>query len=472
MNPYFVRGEGWREIPKRIYARIEYIEQSSDDAGMYVVGFDAVDADLPGFGRDFFELTTALERTDQIRAYWRSSFDRESEEADGFFDRLPMFHLEATMPVDWNSVARWQTTNSWIELSLDHKGSFPVDVFGGLFEEATVRRATEKRMLPDRRRALNALFNMRFWPGSSGALIRKAMTRSCHIDQLRVFDIGQGSANALCCECGYVMYYFDAGCGVYRNKNTNPPSIEFCICDKPVVILSHWDADHWAGALEDKDLLAMTWIAPRQKIGVRHVAFAKEILNAGGQILITSASGAWKVTSKSKQTLILKRCTGPASDRNRSGLALTVEDKSSGRGWLLTGDAPYDVIPGPLPPNLSAVVVPHHGGNMGKQSVAMVAPAVGTYGRLVYSFGPDNAHGSTGARHPTSATVNLHASAGWIHTGWNQSTPGSPTSGSSVMSTATHGGKHFGGIAIGWDAPPSAHGSCCRCNKSMPITQA
>ncbi len=252
-----------------------------------------------------------------------------------------------------------------------------------------------------------------------------------------------------------------------------PPSgLSFCTCDTPTVLMSHWDADHWAAATLDSKLLQLTWVVPRQSISHTHTAFGNNILRAGGRILVVGTAPPPICRSTSGQILHLRRCTG--ADRNGSGLALIVEDTASNRGWLLTGDAAYNQIPGPLPVDLAAVIVPHHGAAMGTASIPP-PPSGHQYSRLLYSFGPDNKHGrgTPPIQHPTQSAVSVHTAAGWTHNGWI-TPPGFATANAPVLATATHKISHESGIAVGWTSTPPVNplsGHVGSCSDVMPVTQ-
>ena len=96
------------------------------------------------------------------------------------------------------------------------------------------------------------------------------------------------------CTCGLPICYFDLGCGVYRNARTRPENLQFCNCYNPPIILSHWDADHWAGTNQDRRFLQSRWVAPRQSVGPSHTKFANKILWSGGSLLIVQ--GPWYPT--------------------------------------------------------------------------------------------------------------------------------------------------------------------------------
>lgn len=475
MNPYFFEGDGRRDYPARSYAKLEQIEPpNAEGEGDILFAFDAVDADWRGFEPgEIFSLDA--EGDERRSRFWAQRFAGgargDTDEPDPF-DKLPMYRIELTLPRhDMMAEKLLGFDNRWLEIELGADQGPEVDVFGGLFTEPVPARMTHMPQPAPHAAILDRLFDMDDWPDASEDELTRALAFRCRIEQLLVFDVGQGSANALVCQCGIPLGYFDVGCGVYRNMKTRPPTVSFCTCEPPVVILSHWDADHWAGAMTDRKLLAMTWITPRQSISTTHKALGNYILKAGGRLLIippTLPSLAWHSPS---QSLELRRCTG--TDRNGSGLALIAADHDEQRAWLLTGDAGYQFIPPPLPGNLSAIVVPHHGADMG---AASSPPAYShlPYSRLAYSFGPGNAHGRTSVSHPTAPAVAAHVASGWPHGLWMPPPPALQPAGAPVVATASHGSTHHGGIAIGWSAAPDARqiAKAHHCAAVMPITQS
>ncbi|QCX51607.1 metallo-hydrolase/oxidoreductase [Ralstonia pseudosolanacearum] len=474
MNRYFIPGEGRRGYPRRAYARIDEIEPINLEAADFVsISLDAVDADWTGFqARHLLSLIESENGAKRLAAYWKYLFlegpPRKSNFSDGPFDDLPLYQIEITLPRGSDLLGTLIYEDGWLEICLAENGGVAVDVFGGLFSEPAVARLVSISR-STATNALNAVFDMQSWPDASELELRRALNIKCEITQLHMLDVGQGGAVAIICECGRPIYYFDVGCGVYRNTKTNPNPIQFCVCDDPPVILSHWDSDHWAGANLDTDLLKRVWIAPRQTVGAKHIAFANRILSAGGKILLVpqAFSGTFQA---GQQKLKLQQCKGAPTDRNGSGLVLVVEDQNTDRGWLLTGDAPYNLIPGPLPSDLAAVVVPHHGADMGPGSKPPLC-SQHAYSRLLYSFGPGNAHGRTSVRHPTAAAVSAHSASGWGHGAWLPPPPGRGLAGHPVLATASHPHSHHGGIAVGWTSAPPTAAHLASCGKAMQVTQ-
>ncbi|OBU58942.1 hypothetical protein [Stenotrophomonas maltophilia] len=476
MNRFFSTESTESEYPQTAYARVDQFEPIYfDEAEEVTIAFDAMDASWRGF-REGGPLD--LNRAEQeVKRYWTQLFEGGGEIADNpivsGLDEVPLYRIEITVPTSHEYVSLLRDGAQWVQIELAPRGEIEAFVFAGAFAnpvQAWIESLTPKGVPAT---ALDRIFDMSLWPKATEAQISAELPRGCPIEQLLMLDIGQGSANALTCKCGLPRLCFDVGCGVYGNKKTCPPGIQFCTCDKPLVILSHWDADHWTAATLDTDLLKLTWIVPCQTISQSHATFAASILAAGGKLLIFPPYGT--VTWGAPQ-LEIRQCKGALNNKNESGLVLIVTNKELDRTWLLMGDAPYNLIPGDLPENISVIVAPHHGAKMSPNSVPPARPAH-DYARLLYSFGPGNTHGRTKVQHPTIESVIVHQSEGWKHGSWVPpmlpSDPGSTVAGldGDVLATAVHLVDHIGGARVGWLGMPSAPIHLLTCGKTMSIPQ-
>ena len=376
---------------------------------------------------------------------------RENRPSENPFDEMPIYRIEVTSRRgdEFWDVLKGFSEEEWVTLELDSRGSFPVDVYGGILAaavEAFLLSAT--RTSASDSAALSTEFDVDLWPDAPDADIDQVVAGVGTVNSLVGYDVGQGAAIGLLDPGESVLLFFDLGAGAYGNKKTRPNPLRFCWRKKAPVILSHWDTDHWAG--ETTDLLAAqaTWVAPRQrnKLGPTHHAFAGRILASGGSLLIWGApAGTVRMhTLATGQTLTLARCTG--TSRNGSGISALVEVSNLGQAWLLTGDAGYHELGLNLPSHLSTVVVPHHGADMGPLSVSPIRRS--GYTRLVYTFGPGNKHGRTKISHPTSAAVTHHAGRGWSHGAWSLAVPALGVAGGDVLATAEKSERDI-------DRPPS-----------------
>ncbi|BAV95740.1 MULTISPECIES: hypothetical protein [Bacteria] len=476
MNRFFHREEYRREFPRRAYARLDDIEPivPGPDAELTFV-FDAVDADWNGFDEGgLFNLSDPDLET-RIASYWRGQFGRDGgrgpDEPDGY-GQVPIYRIEFSISPDKKIFEQLpRNEERWISLELSNvESDTPVDVYGGLFAPP-IRAYLHAVPATAPSGPLSTLFDMTTWIDSSHAELIEALRPQCELEALACFDIGQGSASALICRCGIPIYYFDTGRGSGRNAPTAPAVIDFCTCWSPTVILSHWDTDHWAGASGHTGLQACKWIVPRQTISTTHTVFANEILNAGGKIHVVGNGTSPLTWSSGQQDYDLRRATG--TGRNGSGLVLIVTDRTSRRSWVLTGDAGYDLIAQGAPNDIAAMVVPHHGADMGASSQPFLRSSNG-YARLFYSFGPGNGHGpkTPPVRHPVAAAVTAHQNRNWKHGNWAPNTAGQSLAGGDVLATATHTFTHLQGGVAGWNGPPTSLGHLNVCNHAMPVPQS
>jgi hypothetical protein len=415
---------------------------------------DAIDAAWFGFASGGH---ADLQDPDGIRQrqelFWADRFAHRTPREPDPYDEMPLYRIEITVKPDdpYYSELAVLTEEEWVGVSLrDPDGGQEVDVFGALLAAVPVPARLEKieRNIPQSA-ALNAAFSMNAWPDATDAEIKSALGSLGGLEYLIGLDVGQGAAIGLADANNDIQLYFDLGGGVYRNAATRPNPLRFCWKIDAPVVLSHWDSDHWAGETTDPLARTKTWIAPRQKITKTHIAFANNILSAGGTLLIWgSTPHTVSLSLAGTQTLELSRCTG--TSRNGSGIAAVVRDSRSGDEWLLTGDAGYHELRA-TPTAPAAVVIPHHGADMGTKSIPPAKP--GGYVRLIYSFGPGNKHGRTSVQHPTSSAV--HAHRAWNHGTWVGRTPGSGVAGGDVLATAEHPSSHLTGTAVAWKAAPA-----------------
>lgn len=472
MNRFFHREGYQRGLPRRVYARLDDIEPivpGPEDELTFAL--DAVDADWSGFEEGGLFSLSDPDLKRRIAAYWRRRFGRGGSDGPDGYEQVPIYRLELSLSPGNDFFALLpRDEERWISLELSEtKSDIPVDVYGGLFAPPT--RAylhTTPANAPSG--PLSALFDMTTWPDANQADLYEALRPQCELEALVCFDVGQGSASALICQCGMPIYYFDTGCGSGRNAPTAPAAIDFCTCSSPTVILSHWDTDHWAGASGHSGLQICNWVVPRQTISITHTAFADDILKSGGHILVVGNSASPLTWTSARQDYDLQRATG--TGRNGSGLVLIVTDRTFGRSWVLTGDAGYDLIKQNPPVDIAAMVVPHHGADMGANSHPFWRSS-SEYARLFYSFGPGNGHGpkTPPVRHPVAAAMTAHQNRNWDHGSWISATPGQSLAGGDVIATAKHMSVHLHGGAAGWNCPPASLGHLMLCSNALPVSQ-
>ncbi|MFO0611520.1 MAG: hypothetical protein U0414_02945 [Polyangiaceae bacterium] len=220
-----------------------------------------------------------------------------------------------------------------------------------------------------------------------------------------VYEVGQGVCQALCNSSSQPLAYVDFGGGCLANASSYPTHLVFCYAQNPIVVLSHWDFDHWRSALASPGSLSLTWIAPKQKWGPTAGSFVGSLRGAGGTLLLWGRSSSPALPGH----LSIARCTG--SSRNDSGLAVKAAIRRLGvtSRALFPGDARYTAIPAGLLGTLDHLVASHHGSGL-----VGTPPAAGR--DVVYSFGINRAGtfmGTNSHGHPDRRALATARTAGW-----------------------------------------------------------
>lgn len=287
-----------------------------------------------------------------------------------------------------------------------------------------------------------------------------ALFGNAECDHVVVFDVGQGSASASISGnahaakvAGTPEIYFDAGAGVYANQKTRPPGLSLEAGGAKAVFLSHWDTDHWAGAMLARpgvdSLLTKTWYAPDQVVGPRHVAFAKNIEANGGRLVLLSPPSLAVQEVPLAGGRVLRWAQGTGRDRNDSGLVAAIECSTPvEQSIILPGDCDYHCFKHLQAKAPVGLLVPHHGARLRSASTDVPAPHTeANDSKLVYSFGPNNKHGKARVRHPTAEAIELHSA--WDHGGW-RARPGFGAAGRNVRGTSEHSAVARGDVCIDW----------------------
>lgn len=217
--------------------------------------------------------------------------------------------------------------------------------------------------------------------------LKKAMGKASNLC-VEVVDVGQ--ASFICVRDDNVSYiYFDVGLPLWFNAKSMPRG---GVCYRPpykkaVVVLSHWDFDHYSALYKHPDLAELNCIAPSEDQGPNSSKFAKQM----GKRL-------WPLPHGHKVNLPrvrLRWATG--NDRNNRGIVGIVQladDKI-----LLTGDAGYQHVAPHYKSGLTGVSVPHHASAYSEGTV----PAPIGKGLAVISAGTPNKYG-----HPSVTAISAH----------------------------------------------------------------
>jgi len=220
-------------------------------------------------------------------------------------------------------------------------------------------------------------------------------------EYVAVYQVGQGNCNAVCDRKGMPLLYFDLGGGCFHNHSTYPAVLRFCFSEDPLILLSHWDTDHYESARRNTTYQAKTWIVPRQKFGPAHLKFFRQ-LQASGNVLIWPAA----ITTLPFRFGTVHRCQHPSAlKKNHTGLAISTSLHSAVNTItqvLLPADAAYTYIYPHMPPSFQGIVATHHGAEFDHGNTPV--PGTAGAGAIAYSYGHLNTYG-----HPKVAAIAAHS---------------------------------------------------------------
>ena len=149
----------------------------------------------------------------------------------------------------------------------------------------------------------------------------------------------------------------------------------------------------------------------------------------------------------------LERCTGPAGNQNRTGIAAWIHGPVGSDPIVLPGDAGYADVPGlARGAVISSLVVAHHGGHA--PGTPPLKPGVGTP-RAAFSYGCPN-----GYNHPLPGSLSRLTASKW--------TIGHPAAGVDERRTEDRpggkGGSGLGHIRMNWTGNTGpVHACSCGC---------
>ncbi|WP_129590246.1 hypothetical protein [Roseovarius nitratireducens] len=218
-----------------------------------------------------------------------------------------------------------------------------------------------------------------------------------------IHDVGHANFISVQYASGEPIVHFDVGWPLGFNAKTCPPSDPNIIFSE-VVVLSHWDWDHFHGFHRWPDLQKKIWVAPVQDLGANSQVIADELHNSG-RLLSIGPQSRWAGIVFNFGSIRIADCDptvvkGKSKARNNSGISMTVT-LSSGRRVLMPGDADYSGINWQYVPKLHHLVAPHHGASV----EGNVPAGLASNSRAVVSMGLVNCY-----QHPSPKTMgDLHA---------------------------------------------------------------
>lgn len=316
----------------------------------------------------------------------------------------PSHYIEVGMQYFTNPYDSKLRLNQWFKLKLIESAEGDVIFYNSIIDgNETMMKLINIDFIDGRTnfgRKLHKKFSLDGVPDAEiEEIYNKLNGRDYHF--LAIYNVGQGSCNAICDYRGKPQLYFDLG-GGYRNESfTYPSNLQLCNCDSPTIVLSHWDGDHWLSIRKFPTFETSAWVVPRQKLSADALSTAEAIYIKGNLLI-------WP---KNLHRLLfdfgeILKCNGKTI--NDSGLAVIYinDHRRFVRETLLPGDAKYKHIPFIEGKRFNNLVVTHHGG---VNPTVVPLPKFYKSNYHIYSYGLNNSHG-----HPREATELLHSGAGWL----------------------------------------------------------
>ncbi|MFL1485325.1 hypothetical protein [Marinobacter sp. LN3S78] len=200
-----------------------------------------------------------------------------------------------------------------------------------------------------------------------------------YLTGIRLVDVGQGDCFAITAMrdgTQFPLMYLDYG-GLMdhpdredseRTKRRMPVNHKF---GKSVIVLSHWDKDHyWSAKCKNTDAKKSMWLVPNQWVSPQAAKFSAELENAfrWPENFEENVIGI----SLRDHTILIRKCGKrnkevPYEDRNLTGLAVTIHgpEVTESSQAVLPGDCPLNRIPNLPSAKISLLAAPHHGSKKG-----------------------------------------------------------------------------------------------------------
>lgn len=251
---------------------------------------------------------------------------------------------------------------------------------------------------PDIKKAL-AVVRKRytFKAASQQPIFRRLRDRFSKARHLYVEAIDVGQASFITIHDGRKsLLYFDAGLPLWFNEKSLPdqPPQYLPPHKYAVVILSHWDYDHYSAVQKYSNLRGLRCLAPAGGMGPNAGKFAKSLgkrltmLDYGNKVTIGPVKLRW----------------GVGLDKNNRGILALVEVER--RKILLAGDASYESIEPRYRAGLTGVSIPHHASKT--MYLPANVPSGNPPGRAIVCAGQPNKYG-----HPVGQVIAGHSSSSW-----------------------------------------------------------
>lgn len=181
------------------------------------------------------------------------------------------------------------------------------------------------------------------------------VARAAALSGIRVYDVGQGDAIAVLDQNGDPVLHVDYGGrqdSPFRKKKPAEVDAIMPIASDGLVMMTHWDEDHWSTAPKGAAAKASHWLVPRQVTSPRAVRFSASLdkvkcipeARVGRVHLFRARNGDALLWQKIALSSIH---SAQDEDCNRSGVALALVRGAGADGQviLLPGDASFGWVP-------------------------------------------------------------------------------------------------------------------------------
>ena len=237
------------------------------------------------------------------------------------------------------------------------------------------------------------------------------------VSKVLVANVGQGNMNILYDTNDIIQVVFDLGYGGNNRMTAQNEDnlISKIFLDDPIIVISHWDQDHYNLVTLYPELQILTFIVPVND------AYRGPYVNAVNVVIqIVGNRIAYNPTQTSLPTLgnvrLHMTVNAPAGDRNNYGAITASVYLLNQPRFLLPGDASFTYIEarqmynigfwGIRLPSLRYSVASHHGSRYGLQSIPSPQSGVASY--ILFSYGANNRY-----RHSATTVWPTYRLRGW-----------------------------------------------------------
>jgi hypothetical protein len=172
------------------------------------------------------------------------------------------------------------------------------------------------------------------------------------ISGVRVFDVGQGDALAVLDQAGNPFLQIDYG-GCYNSpfsiSSGVSPDHTMPLGKDSLLMLTHWDKDHWWSADMGTTAKEATWLVPRQLTSPTAACFSaslsrifcipEDLVGLPQRFVARNGDAViWEKIARSAKS------DTSSEDCNRTGVAYSLVKQDTREVILLPGDAPFDRV--------------------------------------------------------------------------------------------------------------------------------